>query len=84
VAQPLGPGGELFFVLRGPPVAHASLRVKLPPLVIKTVQQLVSDHRSHGTVVDGVINGEIKEGRLENAGRKDNLILQGGKKDWVL
>ena len=57
-----------------PPVLQVPLQVELRALVVEAVRDLVADDRADGAVVDGVVGLGVEEGRLEDAGREDDLV----------
>ena len=67
----------LFEFLRGlrrPPVAQVAFGVELPSLIIEAVRHFMADYGANPAVVHCVVGIGIEEGRLQNAGRKHNLV----------
>mmetsp|Transcript_20016 Transcript_20016/g.36303 ORF Transcript_20016/g.36303 Transcript_20016/m.36303 type:complete len:301 (+) Transcript_20016:177-1079(+) len=67
----------LLGILFSPPVKHVALKIKFPSLVIKPMRHLVANHCTHRSIVYGIVCFSIKERRLENGGRKHNLVKTG-------
>ena len=65
---------EILEIFRAPPVFQVALAVELAAVVVKTMCDFMSDHRTHSAVIHGVIGLRIVEGRLQDAGRKDDFI----------
>jgi hypothetical protein len=63
-AQSLGAFLECSCISGGPPVSKAILRIGLPPLIVKTVCQFMTDHAPERAVVDGGVGFRIEERRL--------------------
>src|SRR4029453_5515650 len=57
-----------------PPVLQVALRIERGPFVIEAMSQLMPNDRTHGSIVRGIIRSGIKERRLKNARRKNDLI----------
>ena len=73
----LGPLREALGVLRRPPVAQVALGVKLAPLVVEAVRELVADHRPDAAVVHGVVRRGVEVRGLQDPGGKDDLVERG-------
>ena len=71
-----GPLLEAFGVGGRPPVLQVALRVELAPLVVEAVRQLVADHTAGGPVVQRRVGLGVVEGRLEDAGREVDVVLE--------
>src|SRR5690348_14627287 len=70
----LRPPVELLGVCLGPPATEISLGIELPPFIIETMGDLMPDHRTHATVIHGIIGLRVEEWRLHDAGRKGDLV----------
>src|SRR6266481_9732755 len=69
-----GAGLEILQIFRAPPVFQVALAVELAAVVVKTMCDFMSDDRSHSAVIHRVIGFRIVEGRLQDAGGKDDFI----------
>jgi hypothetical protein len=65
---------ELFSVRRRPPVLYIALRVIPAAFIIKAMRHFMADHHANGSRVHGRVLGVIKEWRLQNAGRKVDVV----------
>ena len=74
-AEPGRLGLELGGVLGLPPVAKHAGPVGLAALVVEAVGDLVADDPADAAVIDRRIGVGIEEGRLEDGGREDDLVL---------
>src|SRR5437868_4799775 len=54
---------KLLAVLGRPPHVEIAFSVILTALIVETVRDLVTDHRSHSSVVNGIVSLEVEEGR---------------------
>src|ERR1700730_11532362 len=68
---------KIFSVIGGPPVTQISLSVELRSLIVKAVGDFVADYGAHAAVIDGVVGLGVVEGRLQDAGGKDDFVHGG-------
>ena len=68
---------ERFAIFLGPPVREISIAIILAAFIVKTMADLMTDHSPDATVVGRIIGLGIKEWRLQNRGRKHDLIHTG-------
>src|SRR6185312_16434395 len=62
-------------VFSGPPVTQIAFGIKLASLIVKPMSKLMANDQANSAHVDSIIHLAIKEWRLQNAGREDNLIV---------
>jgi len=75
VGHAVGPLGEGLAVLGGLPLAQVALAVVLGALVVEAVGHLVSDDDADAAEVDGGVDGEVEEGRLQNTGGEVDVVV---------
>ena len=56
------------------PLAQVALAVVLGALVVEAVGHLVADDHADAAEVDGRVDGEVEEGRLQNAGGEVDVV----------
>ena len=66
---------ELGPIGRGPPLVEIAGAVPLRALIVESVPGLVADHRADAPVIHGIVGGQVEEGRLQDRGREDDLVL---------
>ena len=74
--QAIGEVGEAGLVLGRPPVPVGAGRVEPAALVVEGVGDLVRDDHSDAPVVEGVVRVGVEHGRLQDAGREDDLVAE--------
>src|SRR6266481_2122177 len=65
---------EIFQVVRAPPVLQVAFAIEFAAVVVEAVSDYVSNDGTNSAVVHRVIGVRVVEGRLHNAGGKDDLI----------
>src|SRR3546814_1438959 len=63
-------------IFGGPPVAHRATGVDLAALIVETMGDFMPDHRSDRAIIDRIVDALAEIGRLQDAGRKHDLVLQ--------
>src|SRR5262249_49321416 len=66
---------KLCSVLGRPPHIEVAFSIVLAALIVETMRDLMPDDRAHSAVVDRIVSREVKEWRLEDAGRKRNIVI---------
>src|SRR5579872_98549 len=69
-------GLEMGEVFRRPPVSNFALRIECAAFIVEGMADLVADHRADGTIVGRSRRVRIEKGRLQNAGREVQRVLQ--------
>ena len=77
VNQLLGEGVERGAVLIGPPIIQPAAAVELGALVIETMTDFMTDHRTDRPIVHRRISVDVEERRLQDGRRKGDLIHGG-------
>src|SRR5262249_25511232 len=62
-------------VLGSPPVAQIAFGIEFAAFIVKAIGELVANHQANSAHVDRVIHGAIKEGWLQDAGGKNDLVV---------
>ena len=68
---------KAFASVGGPPVAQVALAVRLAPLIVEAVADLVADHGADRAVVHGVVRVHVEERRLQDAAGKMISLFDG-------
>ena len=61
---------------RRPPVADRAGGVELAALVVEAVHDLMADDRADRAIIDRRVRLRVEEGRLQDAGREHDLVLE--------
>ena len=77
ILQAFSEGGKIFGIFLCPPVVLVPAAVVLRTLVVETMGNLMPDHAYDGAVVDGIVGIAVKERRLEDGCRENDLVVVG-------
>ncbi len=75
VNEALRPLLELLGVFRRPPILEIALRIKLAALIVESMCQLMTDHRSDAAVVYRGVHFVVVKRGLQNSGWKVDVVL---------
>src|SRR5436190_24267181 len=68
------PLGELFVIIGTPPHNEISVSVEARALIVEAVGHLMTNDRADASIIECLVRFRIVEGRLENAGGKNDLV----------
>src|SRR3954471_13083569 len=66
---------ERLSVCRRPPVPEIAFSVKLSPLIIEAMRDLMPDHSTNTAVIYSIVELRIEECRLQNTRREVNAVF---------